>query len=458
MGRRPRRRLHLVVELLGAPWSVPWGGDRRLWLRVRDDTQGPLENCDGLVVPRLPTGNSQSTGESLNRSIGAHILVAGGLVRRTSLIDVQAKYGPIRLCEALRAPIDEFLARHLVGDLGAALREGWGTQVSAEGDVEDQAHILEVILVATIVRQPEVRIGPAPTVRVRLAGRYVGRDPSSSRPEPRAKMAVDGIPLRRKGTASALVERRAEGAVGPRLGAALVAPLALRANITIVREPVQALHPLPAEMLACVHVGLGTTGCGVQRGHGPVRSVGAFDDVELAPSWPNVLGVLAIHPKGGPNATTRWHVLQIDNKQAAIVGSPRHDAYGGPALEASLARMRVNNSRRIGAHHHLSPARADQPVLHRGLIAREVDRAVSRILRCMEAPMKRLEEVLAHVTLTSRVDRGRPCRQRSCGEGEGKHSPRFHREQRDPTTCSGTYRRLASVQPATARLVQAVWR
>mmetsp|Transcript_29726 Transcript_29726/g.98514 ORF Transcript_29726/g.98514 Transcript_29726/m.98514 type:complete len:238 (+) Transcript_29726:1473-2186(+) len=152
-------------------------------------------------------------------------------------------------------------------------------------------------------------------------------------PKPRPDVLGHRIPLCRIGAAPAGVERRAHRVLRAQLRATLVVPLPLGVHVAIVRGVGRrrALHPGAGEVIAGVDGLLVAILQCVQRGAAPRAPVHALDDIVLAPAWPDVLRVLAVHPERRPGATARRDVIEADDEEPGIILHLGLDADRGPA-------------------------------------------------------------------------------------------------------------------------------
>mmetsp|Transcript_83078 Transcript_83078/g.253918 ORF Transcript_83078/g.253918 Transcript_83078/m.253918 type:complete len:207 (+) Transcript_83078:1095-1715(+) len=170
-------------------------------------------------------------------------------------------------------------------------------------------------------------------------------------------MPFDGVPLRGVGPATVPVEVHTERPGGAPLGAALVVELLRRVDVAHVRAGLGlARLPHPQEVLARDERLLGARRACVERGPHVRLLVHPLQDVVLAPRRPHVLGVLAVHPEGGPHAATCRHVVDLRHEEARVIGVPRLDAHGLPAL---------------ARHEDGGAVRPDDRLLERGLYQAE---------------------------------------------------------------------------------------
>mmetsp|Transcript_84618 Transcript_84618/g.244585 ORF Transcript_84618/g.244585 Transcript_84618/m.244585 type:complete len:346 (+) Transcript_84618:639-1676(+) len=224
----------------------------------------------------------------------------GRFRRRLALVHVQCPDRPVGLAQFFGVGAHELRARQLRREPRALSLEGDVAQVAAQVYVEDEAHAVEVARVALVRRQSEVRVRLPPRVGVGTLFAEVDGLVAPA-PEPSADVAHLGVPLGGVSAASAVVEAGAHGVVRPALGAPLVAPLAGSMNVAIVRMllRVDGRHPATREMLAFFDGPLAALGPRrMQSCHDVLALVHTFDDVELAPLRPQVLGVLPVHPEG----------------------------------------------------------------------------------------------------------------------------------------------------------------
>mmetsp|Transcript_17520 Transcript_17520/g.50473 ORF Transcript_17520/g.50473 Transcript_17520/m.50473 type:complete len:322 (-) Transcript_17520:673-1638(-) len=143
---------------------------------------------------------------------------------RLPIVDVQTPHGPIRLCERPRVLLHESLTS--TRELGALhWRPERAPQVAAQCQVEDEAHILEVLWSADLVAQAEVGKRFPPTLRVRPALQHVLGD-LAPRPKPRADVLGVRIPLCGPDATTVPVVVRTHGVRRALLRATLVGPLA----------------------------------------------------------------------------------------------------------------------------------------------------------------------------------------------------------------------------------------
>mmetsp|Transcript_85692 Transcript_85692/g.247429 ORF Transcript_85692/g.247429 Transcript_85692/m.247429 type:complete len:290 (-) Transcript_85692:489-1358(-) len=209
--------------------------------------------------------------------------------RQVLLVHVQGRYCPMRLHEVLRVTRHILGASHRLGQVRACPSPTPVPIVTAKLDVEDDAHVPEVLRRASARVELEVREGEVPSVRERCntaAGLQIGRL-LTGRPEPSADVPAYRIPLRRISAAAVLVQRCSERTKRPSLGAALLFVLADGVDIADIREGlVRAGLPLPGKVIALHQRLLGARSASVQRCPGVLLHVDALNDVELAPCRP----------------------------------------------------------------------------------------------------------------------------------------------------------------------------
>mmetsp|Transcript_6703 Transcript_6703/g.17092 ORF Transcript_6703/g.17092 Transcript_6703/m.17092 type:complete len:330 (+) Transcript_6703:1552-2541(+) len=311
---------------------------------------------------------------------------------------------------------DEVVARHRLRGLRAAGRERRVAVVAAEGQVEREAHVLEVVRAADPRLEAEVGEGLAPGAGLRALHRDV-RGLQAIRPEPGADVPGLGVPLGGVGAAALRVEARAHGVLRPALRAALVVPLVVRIDVAIVgRLAGRPQLPDAGEVLPGRDLVLVAVRGGVEGGHRAVGHVNALDDVVLAPARPNVLGVLPEHPHGGPRAAARGDVVQRGDEEAPVEHLLRLDPHGAAAGLGSGARE-------VRAHVDVVGRSARQAVRLGGLLIYVLDEALRRVGGGPEVPLG--EEVLPHKRLLVPVGRQRRGSGGAAAEQDGE-LPHLH--------------------------------
>mmetsp|Transcript_14167 Transcript_14167/g.32160 ORF Transcript_14167/g.32160 Transcript_14167/m.32160 type:complete len:240 (-) Transcript_14167:210-929(-) len=169
------------------------------------------------------------------------------------VVDVQRANRPVRRRHLLGMVLHELLAAHPGGVDGAVHRVGCPAPVAAEGQVEDHAHVLEVLPRARLRRQAEKGEGQAPCPGLWPAIHDV-RGLQAPRPEPGAEVPTQRPPLCRESSASLGIEGRAHGTRGAHLCTALVLPLSRRFDVAVPGLGAPGPHlPLPEEVLARFH-------------------------------------------------------------------------------------------------------------------------------------------------------------------------------------------------------------
>ena len=212
---------------------------------------------------------------------------------------------PICLAQRLRIRRNKGLTSRRLGRT-LTLRPRLAGPIAAQGGIEDDLHILEMridITVASIARH-----GGAPRTRIWRRSRVlqVSRDGTAG-PEP------DGDCLRRDLGRDNATSLRVEGgaeALGRWVADPTTHVLALGRVVDVAVWGIE---------MACEARGLDAASrVRVQR-HAIVRLiVHAFDDVDLAVDGP--CGAAAEQPEGGPDATTRGHVREVDDEEALVIG------------------------------------------------------------------------------------------------------------------------------------------
>eukprot|EP00445_Apocalathium_hangoei_P002897 CAMPEP_0203854766 /NCGR_PEP_ID=MMETSP0359-20131031/9275_1 /ASSEMBLY_ACC=CAM_ASM_000338 /TAXON_ID=268821 /ORGANISM="Scrippsiella Hangoei, Strain SHTV-5" /LENGTH=181 /DNA_ID=CAMNT_0050771267 /DNA_START=34 /DNA_END=579 /DNA_ORIENTATION=- len=133
--------------------------------------------------------------------------------------------------------------------------------------------------------------------------------------------------------------------------------------------------------------GLVAARTGVQRCPHMPLIVHKLQDVELAPRGPNMIPILAVHPKGRPRTTTGGHVLYLHHEQTCIVHCGSLDANGLAAVSrlgcTSRSKMHtVRGSCRQATRDGLFPVQIS-------------DSAMRRVRRIPKLPSSK--EVLTHI-------------------------------------------------------------
>mmetsp|Transcript_105433 Transcript_105433/g.278435 ORF Transcript_105433/g.278435 Transcript_105433/m.278435 type:complete len:465 (+) Transcript_105433:767-2161(+) len=316
------RPLHVGQVVLGAHHPVHEQGDSTYHDALQDD-----EHRDDEVPPADAAAPPRAG------------VVLGNRIVLGQLVDVERAYGPVSLLELLRVERHELLAGHPLGKPGAIPREGAAGPVAAEGQVEHQLHARKVLLRA-VEAQPEEGVGRAPGLRRGGPLRDVARLPATG-PEPGPEVPALGSPLRGVSATAHLVEAWADGVHRALLDATLVVELAGGVDVAVggpgVRRP---WRPAAGHVLAGPHLGLVAPVRGVQRGGGADLVVDPLDHIVLAQRRPRVVGVLPVHPEGGPRAAPRGHVVDACDEEARIERVLGPDAHG-PAASAPCVRRHV---------------------------------------------------------------------------------------------------------------------
>mmetsp|Transcript_101089 Transcript_101089/g.324735 ORF Transcript_101089/g.324735 Transcript_101089/m.324735 type:complete len:203 (-) Transcript_101089:142-750(-) len=139
--------------------------------------------------------------------------------------------------------------------------------------------------------------------------------------------------------------------------------------------------------VSCERTGLVAARTGVQRCPHMPLIVHKLQDVELAPRGPNMIPILAVHPKGRPRTTTGGHVLYLHHEQTCIVHCGSLDANGLAAVSrlgcTSRSKMHtVRGSCRQATRDGLFPVQIS-------------DSAMRRVRRIPKLPSSK--EVLTHI-------------------------------------------------------------
>mmetsp|Transcript_138374 Transcript_138374/g.385982 ORF Transcript_138374/g.385982 Transcript_138374/m.385982 type:complete len:249 (+) Transcript_138374:470-1216(+) len=207
------------------------------------------------------------------------------LLRAAVGVHVQRPDGPISFLQHLRVSPDKLLAIDtLLCNLGATGCKRRPTQITTEGDVEYEPHVLEVFWVARPAVQAEVRVRRTPNIGIGLPQHQVCRL-CPVRPEPGSNVASLRVPLRSKGATPVSVEGLAHGRFRTLLGTTLVLPLAGSRYVAVVcREPMLPSVPVDGRSPAgAPHARLVAAGARVQRGRNARGLVDALYDVKLPP-------------------------------------------------------------------------------------------------------------------------------------------------------------------------------
>lgn len=223
-----------------------------------------------------------------------------------ALVHPEGIDGPVRVGERFRVVADVVLAGTGEGGAGGVLAPDGAGPVAAEGGVEDDVVVLEMLVDVTAAlavvgsAADEAGAGMPPCARVRVRARDVAGF-AAAREKPDVDPAAG--PLHGVDAAVGVIEPCTE-AVGVR-GLDVAAQGAL-AGAAGEAAPVAGVH-----------------------GHAvAARGIDALDDVDFAAVGP----VRARHPEGGPGAAdAAGHVCEIEDYEAVGVLGFASEAYAGAA-------------------------------------------------------------------------------------------------------------------------------